>query len=207
MIKAILFDLDGVLVDACDWHYRALNDALKSNGFDQINYEDHLEKYNGLPTFRKLDMLGLSKEDANLVWKSKQEKTLETIKKYGYIDKYKQKMLKSLKNKGYKIACVTNSIKETASEMLKITGQYEYIDILITNEDVVLNKPHPDCYYLAFEKLGLDKKECLIIEDSEKGIEAAVKSGANLQKVNDVYDVTLDLIKRRINEDIDTDGR
>ena len=198
MIKAVLFDLDGVLVDACDWHYHALNLALEANGLDKISYEDHMDKYNGLPTSKKLEIMKIDSNTAEKVWKQKQQETFNAISKYGKVDKYKIRMHKYLKKNKIKIACVTNSIRSTATEMLRVTGQLDYVELLIANEDVENNKPHPDCYELAFSRLGLKKEECLIVEDSKKGIEAAERSGACLQKVSDIYDVTLDLIKRRL---------
>jgi len=60
--------------------------------------------------------------------------------------------------------------------MLKSTGQFEYFDIIVTNEDVKKNKPYPDCYNFAVEKLNVDPNYCIIVEDSEKGIESAKKS-------------------------------
>ena len=55
-IKAVLFDMDGVLIDARDWHYHALNEALHPFGFE-ISYEDHLSRFNGLSTGAKLNIL------------------------------------------------------------------------------------------------------------------------------------------------------
>ena len=196
MIKAIFFDLDGVLVDACDWHYHSLNDALGHFKGFKISYSDHLDKYNGLPTSVKLDILGISSGEKEGIWKMKQDRTLENIKMYGSIDKYKIKMLSTLKEEGCKLVCVTNSIRETATQMLKSTGQYDFFDFMITNEDVANNKPHPDCYLLAMNRLGLTNEECLIVEDSPKGKQAAYASGAKVLEVNDVYDVTLDSIRR-----------
>lgn len=196
MIKAIMFDLDGVLVDACDWHYHSLNDALENYKGFKISYDDHLDKYNGLPTSVKLDILDIHGKDRENIWRMKQDRTLENIKIYGCIDRYKIKMLKKLKQEGYKLVCVTNSIRETATEMLKSTGQLEMFDFIITNEDVQKNKPNPDCYILAMNKLGLTKNECLIIEDSIKGKLAAYASGAKVLEVEDIYDVTLDNIRR-----------
>ena len=123
---------------------------------------------------------------------------IENIKQYGFIDKYKIRMLKKLRDDGLAIACVTNSIKMTAIEMLKVTGQYEYLDFLVSNEDVVNNKPFPDCYLLAIEKMGLDPSEVLIVEDSPKGIESAYKSGANVLEVIDIYDVTYCNIRNKM---------
>ena len=198
MIKAIFFDLDGVLVDACDWHYHSLNDALEFHKGFRISYEDHIDKYNGLPTSVKLDMLGISQEEKESIWRMKQDRTLENIKMYGSTDKYKIRMLTQLKEEGYNLVCVTNSIRETAIEMLRSTGQLELFDFIITNEDVENNKPHPDCYILAMNKLGLTKEECLIVEDSPKGKQSAYASGAKVLEVKDVYDVTLDNVKRRL---------
>jgi HAD superfamily hydrolase (TIGR01509 family) len=62
--------------------------------------------------------------------------------------------------------------------MLRVTGQLEYMDIVITNEDVTRNKPHPDCYNLAIEKLKVDPSGVICVEDSEKGIQAANNSAA-----------------------------
>jgi len=93
------------------------------------------------------------------------------------------------------IGCVTNSIRLTAEKMLKVTGQHEYMKILICNEDVENNKPHPDCYVLAMKNLNLQPSETLIVEDSPKGRAAAHKSGARVLEVDDVYDVTYDKIR------------
>tara|TARA_B100000886_G_C20285394_1_gene433078 strand:+ start:112 stop:708 length:597 start_codon:yes stop_codon:yes gene_type:complete len=198
MIKAILLDLDGVLVDACEWHYHSLNDALEHYKNFRIPYEEHISTYNGLPTAVKLEMLGILHEERKQIWEFKQKRTLDNIRKFGCVDKYKIRMLKTLAYEGYKLCCVTNSIRKTAFEMLKVTGQYEYFDFIITNEDVKNNKPSPECYTLAMKKLNLSKNECLIVEDSPKGKTAAYGSGAKVLEVLDVYDVTLDNIRRNI---------
>jgi len=200
MIKAIIFDLDGVLVDACDWHYHSLNDALNHHMGYKISYERHIKDFNGLPTSTKLDLLGVPRELKEDIWRMKQDKTLENIKLYGSIDKYKVRMLTKLQSEDFKLCCVTNSIRKTAEEMLKATGQHSFFDFIITNEDVENNKPHPDCYLLVYEKLGLEPFECLVLEDSPKGKKAAHDSQGVVLEVTDPYDVTYDLITRRIKQ-------
>ena len=84
LIKAILYDLDGVLVDATEWHYESLNEALKEISGFEISRQEHVSTFNGLPTMRKLDILfqqkRILKNDFDSIWSLKQEKTNEIIK-------------------------------------------------------------------------------------------------------------------------------
>ena len=206
-VKAIFYDLDGVLVDACDWHYHSLNDALEKHCGFRITYEEHVKTYNGLSTKIKLKMLELDKSTAQKVWATKQEKTLENIKKFGFKDNYKRKLHRWTQSQGIHSVCVTNSIRETTLEMLKITEQLEYMEFIVSNENVKNNKPAPDCYLLALEKIGFNKDEVVIIEDSPKGKQSAYASGIRVLEVKDAFDVTLDFVRRKINENFNTNGR
>ena len=195
MNKAILFDLDDVLVDACDWHYEALNSALVTKLRQPIPRDLHLTVYNGLPTHVKLSMLGIPVDEAKDINRLKQIYTLSTIRKHAKLMSEKIELHRHIKGCGYKIACVTNSIRETAEEMLKSTGQLEFMDLLITNEDVKNNKPAPDCYNLAIEKLNADPDLTIIVEDSPKGIQAARASRAKRYiEVKDTSEVNLNTI-------------
>lgn len=192
-VSCVLFDLDGVLVDACDWHYKALNAALMKHGYTPINRQDHLQKYNGLPTRVKLQMLGIGDDIATQINEEKQRHTLDIIRSTARIMEEKIKLHEYLGSLGIKIACVTNSIEETAREMLVATGQMPYIDLLVSNEMVSRNKPYPDCYNHAIRTLGIDPSGCVCVEDSPKGIEAATASIAgHLWIVSDTTKVTKD---------------
>lgn len=192
MIKAVLFDLDGVLVDACDWHYEALNAALVGAGYPPIGREEHLSTFNGLPTRVKLKMLGVPDNMVAAINDQKQKHTLDIIRSSANIMPEKIELHRYLKSNGIKIACVTNSIEETAKEMLIATGQMPYIDLLVSNEQVKRNKPYPDCYNHAIHTLGVDPSCCICVEDSLKGIEAATSSIAgHLWVVSDPTKVTL----------------
>lgn len=198
-IKCVLFDLDGVLVDACDWHYSALNCALKKIVGFEISREDHINKYNGLPTLVKLNMLGIEQSIAFKIEEEKQLNTLDIISKQAKIMPEKQELHSYLKSKDIKIACVTNSILNTAMEMLKKTGQFDFMDLIVSNKDVKNNKPYPDCYNFAVKTLGVDPSTCLCVEDSPKGIEAARRSYVpNLWVVTNSFDVTLKNYKKII---------
>ena len=86
MIKAILYDLDGVLVDATEWHYESLNLALEQVKGFKIKREEHIQIFNGLPTMKKLEILfdqgKVKKDDFDSIWKKKQDLTIEVIKKF-----------------------------------------------------------------------------------------------------------------------------
>jgi HAD superfamily hydrolase (TIGR01509 family) len=191
-IQCVLFDLDGVLVDACEWHYITLNEALRQIVGFEISREDHISKYNGLPTTVKLRMLGLEAPIALRIEALKQMKTLEIIAERAQIMPEKQELHSYLKSQGIKIACVTNSIHTTATAMLRQTGQINFMDLIVSNGDIPRNKPHPDCYNFAVKTLGVDPSSCLCVEDSPKGIEAARASCVpNLWMVSNPSDVTL----------------
>ena len=201
MITSILFDLDGVLVDACDWHYHSLNMSLSKNCNFMIERNDHLDNFNGLPTRQKLKILldrGLI-EDKNFeqIWRDKQNFTISAINRYASIDSQKIEMHNTLKNK-YNICCVTNSIRETAELMLGKTGQLVHMQFVVTNEDVKKPKPNPECYFKAIEKLSVESRNCLIIEDSEKGLMAAKLSNCHVLKVTDPSEVNIKNILNKI---------
>ena len=198
MNKAVLFDLDGVLVDACDWHYEALNRALATVAGYEICRHDHESIYNGLPTRVKLHMLakeGIIREsEFDEIENLKQEATLAVIEEVCVLDYSKISLMSSLKNRGYKIGCVTNSIQKTAKRMLKKSGVLPFMDCLISNQDVTNSKPHPEGYITAMVMLNSTPSNTIIVEDSEKGLQAARQTGARVVQVKNAKEVTRDLI-------------
>ena len=191
-IECVLFDLDGVLVDACEWHYEALNNAMQDIIGIEISREDHINKYNGLPTAVKLRMLGIEEQIALRIEELKQINTFEIIAQRAETMFEKQELHSYLKSQNIKIACVTNSIRTTATAMLRQTGQIEFIDLLVSNGDVQKNKPHSDCYDFAINALGVDPSVCLCVEDSPNGKKAALASKAEfLWEVKNSSEVTL----------------
>lgn len=178
-LQGVFFDLDGVLVDACEWHFEALNKALLEFNFAAITHEEHLERYNGLPTYVKLEMLNIERPLAEQINELKQKYTLQIIRKNKKIDQQKIELFEYLHKEKIRVICVTNSIRETAREMLSVTEQLNHIDLLITNEDVGKNKPSPDCYNLALQIMNFDGDRCIVVEDSPKGLQAAKSSRIN----------------------------
>ena len=202
MIKLVIFDLDGVLVDAKELHYEALNMALRS--IDEkfiINRDEHLSTYDGLNTTKKLNMLserkGLPLHFHDKVWKAKQDSTIEIIDKFQR-DERLCNVLKTLKEEGYTICVASNSIRETVKMMLVRKGFIDYIDFFYSNQDVKSPKPNPEIYLRCMIKAGVSPKETIIVEDSHIGRKAAQESGAFLCPVIDSLDVTYEKIKEHI---------
>ena len=203
-IKAILFDLDGVLVDACEWHYEALNQALFTIYGEKIERDEHIETFNGLPTRKKLETLfeqgRIERNQFQNIWNLKQLLTEDIIRKHAKIDDRKVEMLTKLIADGYKVGCVTNSIRQSAELMLKKTGQLDFLSVLITNEDVENPKPDPEGYTKAMAQLICCPTQTLIVEDSSKGQLAAQLSDAHLLKVKNASEVKIEMLKEHINK-------
>jgi beta-phosphoglucomutase-like phosphatase (HAD superfamily) len=117
--------MDGVLVDACDLHKISLELAMQEELGYKISDEDHYNKFNGLPTRKKLQILGLSKEKIEIINDKKQKYMLELIEKHIHKDQQKIELLHYLKKSGYLLACVTNSVEKTTHIMLKKTGIFD----------------------------------------------------------------------------------
>lgn len=200
-IKAVIFDMDGVLIDAKDWHYEALNNALGLFGMEISRY-DHLVTYDGLPTRKKLEMIsaerGLPLKLHEFINRMKQQYTMDYVfikcKPVFYIEF----ALSKLKEEGYKLAVCSNSVRNTVDIMLEKAKIRQYFDIVLSNEDVKEPKPDPEMYDRTISALKLKPKECLIVEDNEKGIQAALASKGCVMKVDSVEDVNYQAIKRNI---------
>lgn len=200
-IKAVIFDMDGVLIEAKDWHYDALNKALQLFGMEISRY-DHLVTYDGLPTKKKLEMLtmerGLPRGLHQFINDMKQLYTMEIVYAECKPRFYHEYALSKLKNEGYKMAVCSNSVRNSVEVMIEKASLIEYMEFLISNQDVSKGKPDPEMYNKAIERMGLDPKECMIVEDNENGIKAARASGANVMIVNEVEDVNYENIKKHI---------
>ena len=200
MVKLVIFDLDGVLVEAKNIHFEALNKALAQYA---ITWEEHLSIYDGLKTDQKLEMLherkGLPKEYFKDIWKTKQKYTLAALSDLKESDQLKICM-NTLVASGYKIACCSNSIRKTVLTVLSKLGIIEYFDLIISNEDVTNSKPHPEMYWKVMSKMTVLPEETLIIEDSPYGLLAANRSKAHILRVETPEEVTYNNVYKSIQQ-------
>jgi HAD superfamily hydrolase (TIGR01509 family) len=202
-IKAVLFDMDGVLIDARDWHFLALNEALTPFGY-QISYEDHSARFNGLSTNSKLkilsDELGFPISLHDVVNNIKQDRTLRMAGQLCFPNVKHQILLSRLRQKGISIGVVTNSIRKSAEALLNYAQLIDFLDVLVTNQDVNRQKPDPECYSLACKKLGIEPNQAVVIEDGEYGARAAKDAGCNVIRVLGPDKVSLELLTEYLPE-------
>lgn len=201
-IKAIIFDMDGVLIDAKDWHYEALNRALGLFGMEISRY-DHLVTYDGLPTRKKLEMLtmerGLPVGLHDFLNELKQMYTMEITATRCRPTFRHQYALSRLRQSGYNLAVCSNSVRASIELMMQKAALSQYLDFFLSAEDVANGKPSPEIYIKAIEMLHLAPEECLIVEDNPNGVAAARASGAHLLQVATVEEVSLENIQAAIN--------
>ena len=196
-INAVLFDVDGVLIDAADWHFEAFNRALAPYGTPISRYE-HAREYIGLTTDQKLARLvdygRISAEDAPAIRASKHTHVSETIRARCQPDAGRIGLLKSLTGQGLRLAAVSNASRSTVSEMLDLAHLSQYLSVVVAGGDVARPKPNPDPYVHCALLLGVRPDECLAVEDGQYGVEAAMAAGMRVLHVAGPEDVTFEAI-------------
>ena len=202
-IKAILFDLDGVLVNSRLLHYETFRDALhKMNPQKYLNWLEHEMEFDGLSTRLKIvkciEKGWITEAEGELVFQIKQKLTMERLPHTIQPRESLRLLLITLNNQGFRLFCCSNSIKETLTETLRLLGVAELFEAVYSNEDVKNPKPSPEIYQKAMKEGFLLKEGCLIIEDSKIGRAAAYASGAHVLEVEDAEDLTLSLIRETL---------
>jgi beta-phosphoglucomutase len=200
-IQAVIFDMDGVLIDAKDWHYEALNRALSLFGFTISRY-DHLVTFDGLPTRKKLEMLSREQRLPMALHAFlndlKQAFTTELIHARCKPRFQHEFALSRLKADGLKLAVASNSVRSTVELMMDRSRLRPYLTALVSNQDITHPKPAPDIYLKTAADLGVPPSACLVVEDHPHGIAAARAAGCPVMVVQDVTDVTYERIAAEI---------
>lgn len=197
--KLVVFDLDGVLIDSKELHFESLNRALREISPEfEITPDEHSAKFDGLSTRKKLEILnqekGLKLENFEQIWKVKQEITLRMLRDIK-TDKALVEFLQFLQEKGLKLALASNSVKNTVLTILKNLGIDQYFSLVLSNEDVIYPKPHPEIYWKAMIHFGALPENTFVFEDSYVGRLAAQRSGVKLIPVDSRTDLTWGKIK------------
>ena len=200
MLKAFIFDIDGVLVDSEYQNYLSLRDSLKGVLGIDFTFEEDLE-LGPIPTYKKLEYLknyhsiNIDKKQFDLLMRRKFELLITNFDKTK-INQDAFKIFKFLKSKGVKIALVSNARSqyiEFIIDLLRIKGLF---DLFVSNDQHLKTKPNPEMYNFAMSKLGVTPSEAIIFEDSDIGLEAAYGSGANVFEVRSFSHLTLELVEK-----------
>ena len=177
MIKAIFWDNDGILVDTEKLYYKASKVTFAKIGIDLTNemYAEYFLKQS-YGTWHLAKELGYSDETISELRRERNQlygKLLET--EIEFIDGVEDIMME-LPSK-VKMGIVTSSRKDHFEIIHKQTGLLKYFDFIVTSEDVKNTKPDPEPYLKALELSGMKKEECIVVEDSERGLRAAIAAG------------------------------
>lgn len=200
MVKLIVSDFDGVLLDLKEIHFEALNRALES--LDKkyvISPEEHVKTFDGLSTKRKLKLLselkGFPLDKFEEINDLKQKFTVELLDGFDKVNFDIVSVLTRLKNDGYLFYVASNAIRHTVELGLEKLGISHLVDRVYSNQDVKNSKPHPEIYLKCMMEASVSPNETIIIEDSKHGREAAVKSGGHVCGVDHSFDFTYERIK------------
>lgn len=184
MIKLLIFDIDGVLVKSKELHEIAFIEALANHGI-KITREYHKHNLDGLPTKTKIDKLSIPQDKVKSIFDQKQELTFKLAPDYLHINKSIYELFERFKKNGYKISVASNAIRPFCELTIDIMKIGEYVDYMLSNEDVDNPKPSPEIYTKIIEHFGVKPREALIFEDSKFGLRAAFLSGAHVYHVHD----------------------
>ena len=183
MFKALIFDMDGVLVDSHPYIWHSFQEVLREQ--EIILSDKEIKQY-----------IGLSLRDQMEIWKKEyglrgytveefSQKSgkiqFDLIEKNHKHDQYIYSFINQAKKQGMRLAVATNSSRWRADKMLEVLNIKKYFDVLVTSDDVTNHKPHPDMFLLAAERLGVHPKQCIVFEDALSGIQGA--KNANMKAV------------------------
>ncbi len=189
-MKALIFDMDGVLVNSTEYVTKAFNELLRKYGV-------------ALTAEYRKKCIGMSLRDQIKMWKKDfnireeidpinfSEKSFEIEQKLMEKELTPNKHLISLidaaKKQKVRIAVATSSTKSRAEKILNLVGVFDKLDGFVTAEDVKLHKPHPQIFLKAAERLGVNQEECVVFEDALNGIQSAKKAGMKAVAILTTY--------------------
>ena len=193
-IIAVIFDMDGVLIDARAWHFQALKVALAEHGFD-LDDDYHEARLDGLPTRSKLEILkkefALKESLFDSINRHKQKLTIEIAKKLCRPEQDKKQLLTFLQHRGLRLGLCSNAKMSSINLFMKLANLSQHFDFMLSCEQVSHPKPSPDLYIKGMEILGSKPENTLIVEDSEFGYNAAIGAGAHVLRVSGPDDVNI----------------
>jgi beta-phosphoglucomutase family hydrolase len=195
MNRAVLWDLDGTLVDSADYHWRAWRDTLARAG-SAITYEQFLDGFG-----QKNDRILRMWFGADLAPRRIEELGGDKEAAYRRITEAEglsplpgaAAWLESLRQSGWKQAIASSAPRANVDLMLRVAGLERYFDARVAAEDVSIGKPDPEVFLAAASQLGLTPSRCIVVEDALAGIEAARRAGMKCIGVTTVMPLPADI--------------
>ncbi len=178
-LKAVLFDLDGLLTNTEELHLEAWRRALRERGVE-VTPEEYAELWirRGLGPRDVLKLKKLEgKLDVEALMRRKDELFRELAERHLALLPGALELLRALKAKGLKLALVTSARRPAVDVVLDRLKLRDFFDVIVTNEDVRRSKPDPEPFLVAAERLGVRPSDCVVLEDAEKGVVAAKRAG------------------------------
>ena len=181
MIKACIFDLDGVIVDTAHYHFVAWQRLAKELGITFTEKEN--ERLKGVSRMRSLEII----LEIGGIELSEEEKEKLALRKNGWFVEYINaikpeevfsgvpELLQSIRSKGIKVGLASSS--KNADTVLRLLGIGNMFDAIVDGTMIVNTKPNPEIFLLAARKLGVVPSDCIVFEDAEAGVEAAIAAG------------------------------
>jgi beta-phosphoglucomutase len=174
MIKAILFDLDGVIVDSLHYHYLAWDQMFQKYGSnvteESVLLTEGMNSFEILPLMLKQTGVDIPVEEHNKFIEDKRSLFRQIAKLTYYPNAFET--IAELRKRGYMTALVTACARKNMEKSVDLERQ-KLFDFIISGDDVPRAKPNPDPYLIAQKTLGLDVSECVVIENAPLGVEAA----------------------------------
>ena len=175
MIKAVLFDIDGVLLDSKDANIEFLKNLLRESGYKIPSKKEILKVFN-LTMWDAIKFLTKERSERKIreVWKlgCKLRYPIEKLK----LPKHLKEVIESLSCK-YKLGIVTSRIRKGAQQFFQVSGMQKYFDVVVSFEDYSRPKPNPEPLLIATKKLKVKPEEAIYVGDSETDVKAAKAAG------------------------------
>lgn len=177
--RAVLWDLDGTLVDSGDYHWRAWRDTMSAEGVD-LTYQQFLDSF-GQRNDRILGAwLGgdVDPDRIRRIGDAKEAMYRDLARRGGLtVLPGAREWVSRLRLEGWRQAIASSAPRQNVDVMLEVVGIRDLIDAVISAEDVTRGKPDPDVFLAAADRVGVPPARCIVVEDAAAGIEAAHRAG------------------------------
>ena len=198
MLRAVIFDFDGVIADSEKLHYLALNEVFKLHGVE-VPRAVHWEKYLGFTDVENIEAvsrdygMGLTPGRVQELMEIKARIFADLVRREDPLIEGVEAFIAMLEQNGIRRAICSGALLIDIREMLANTDLFDRFEVIVTADDVASGKPDPEGYLLALEKLNaaettpIRPRECVVVEDSHWGLAAAQAAGMRRVAVTNTY--------------------